>query len=478
MLSAIRGSLLCLLALAGAVIGLVAPGGDPSPAAQGAPYPSGVQRPNVVLILTDDMRADELRYLPHVRRLLVARGVTYTNAISPHPICCPARASLATGQLAQNNGVRHNEGPWGGYQSLLRPRNTVARWLHEAGYHNGFHGKYLNYYHQSGGRRPPGWDVWEPQLTSQYAYGLRPTRFEGGTRFSGTYITEAVQELTDRSIRRAHRSGKPFFEWINHVAPHAAKLPGRPHQIHPVYQRKYADAHAHALPRVIREGDFRGTAAERRWLIDHTRARLRALRSVDDAVARTVRLLRRTGELKHTYFVFTSDNGYQLGEQGILGKNRLYEGSLRVPLVVRGPGIAPGTRDDTPVSLVDLVPTFVTWAGATPGRRLDGLPIGAVDDTVRDTLLIQTGDQREDASPGWWWRGVRTRDYVYAAPVGRPDRGFLYDLESDPGQRTNLIRRQSHASIRVALARRTAVLSGCSGPAECNRVFGPLPPVG
>ena len=271
----IRGLLVCAAALLAGVAGLASAGNGSDPAER-APYSPAAERPNVVLVLTDDMRADELRHLPHIRRLLVEQGVTYTDAISPHPICCPARATLATGQLAPNNGVRHNEGRWGGYQALRRPGNTIARWLHDAGYHTAFHGKYLNYY-QRDGRRPPGWDVWQAQLSAQYAYGLRPTRFEGGAEFRGTYITHVIQELTDRSLGKAHRSGKPFFAWINHVAPHAAKVSGRPRQGHPVFERQYADAFPHVVPRVIRTGAFRGTAAERRWLIDHTRARLSAL---------------------------------------------------------------------------------------------------------------------------------------------------------------------------------------------------------
>jgi len=435
---------------------------------------TGRARPNIVLILTDDMRADELRHLPRIRRLLVRRGVRYTQAISPHPLCCPARATLLTGQYAQNNGVQHNGGPWGGYGSLRRPRNTVARWLHDAGYRTGYHGKFLNFFWRSGGERPPGWDVWQPQVSATYAYGMRPTRFGGGIVFRDTYIATAVQQLTQRSIRGALRTNKPFFEWVNHIAPHRFIIPGEIPATHPVYERRYAGAYRNFLPRVIREGYFDGSDASRRYLITHARARLRALRSVDDAVARTVRQLRRADELDQTYFVFTSDNGYQLGEQGILGKNRLFEESLRVPLVIRGPGIEPGTRNDTPVSLVDLVPTLLRWARAQPGRPLDGLPLGDVGPQTRDTMLIQTGDALADSSPGWLWRGVRTSDYVYASPVGDPDGGFLYDLDADPDQRANLIHQPVYSKVRRELERRTTVLSDCVG-AACNQVFGPLP---
>ena len=123
-----------------ALVALVLPGltiGPPAAApatAESAPRSTAAEQPNIVLILTDDMRADELRRMPNVRRLLVREGTTYTNALSPHPVCCPARAELLTGQFGQNNGVQNNHGPWGGYHALDQPHNTIAAWLQGAGY--------------------------------------------------------------------------------------------------------------------------------------------------------------------------------------------------------------------------------------------------------------------------------------------------------------------------------------------------------
>ena len=121
----IRGVVIAAtLVIVAVVTSALAGARDPSSSAPGAAAEAAAApgRPNVVLILTDDMRADELRYLPKTRRLLVRRGVRFTNAISPHPMCCPARAELVSGQYAQNNGVRHNTGRWGGAKRAPRHR--------------------------------------------------------------------------------------------------------------------------------------------------------------------------------------------------------------------------------------------------------------------------------------------------------------------------------------------------------------------
>ncbi len=209
------------------------------------------------------------------------------------------------------------------------------------------------------------------------------------------------------------------------------------------------------------------------------RARIRSLRSVDDAVAATVARLDRLGELDNTYLVFTSDNAYALGEHRLLAKNYLFDEILDVPLVIRGPGFAPGTVDDTPVTLVDLAATFVDWAGATPGHPIDGISVERLRDTdrpaVRDTILVQTGDRIADATPGWDYRGVTTSRYLFGYRAGKTRTGILFDRERDPYALRNRFKDRDYRAVRRELTRRTRVLSHCAG-AGCNRVFGPLPP--
>jgi len=442
-------------------------------------------RPNVVVILTDDMRADELRYLPKTRRLLVRQGVRFSNAISPHPMCCPARAGLVSGQYGQNNGVRHNTGRWGGAKRLRHMDQNVGRWLRAAGYRTSYHGKFLNGYERLRPRREPaGWTIWDAQMKGIYSY--RWGQFFNGDRVGHQYVTETMVERSGDAFRRFAARRAPFFTVINHVAPHVTAT--RP--MLPRWQPKYDDVARRLRPPVFdspsfneqRIGDLprglRMPKVSRSRVTALVRARVRSLRSVDDAVAATVHRLDRLGELDNTYLVFTSDNGYAFGEHRLSAKNYLVDEILDVPLIIRGPGFTPGTVDDTPVTLVDLAATIVDWAGARAGHRLDGVSVERLrnDDRprVRDTILVQTGDRRPDDTPGWDYRGVTTPRYLFGYRAGKPRTGILFDRQRDPYALRNRFWDRDYRPIRRALTHRTAVLSRCRG-AGCNRVFGLLP---
>ncbi|QIK74404.1 sulfatase-like hydrolase/transferase [Nocardioides piscis] len=171
--------------------------------------------PNVVVFLTDDMRKDDLGYLPHVRRLLVKQGMTFTEATSPHPLCCPARAALLTGQYAQNNGVHHNSGPYGGWQAL-DTASTLATWSEDAGYATAIHGKHLNKF-DSAADADPGWTDFDVLLEPA-------TDYEDFTFFDGDSFTDdnVTSRLDERAVANIDRwaGRRPFLLLANHVAPH------------------------------------------------------------------------------------------------------------------------------------------------------------------------------------------------------------------------------------------------------------------
>ncbi len=132
--------------------------------------PAESKRPNIVLITTDDEADYDMRWMPRTRRLLGEAGVTFSDSVSPHPLCCPARAEILTGQFAQNNGVRTNEGhKHGGFRAMHSYRNTIGPWLQHAGYRTAFVGKFLNGY-RSTSRNIPGWNEWNPLLEDFGAY--------------------------------------------------------------------------------------------------------------------------------------------------------------------------------------------------------------------------------------------------------------------------------------------------------------------
>ena len=484
-------SLLAALIVTFTVIGTVLALG-PGPAPTAASHHDRARgdatgRPNIVLILTDDMRADELRLMPNVRRLLVRKGTTYTNALSPHPVCCPARAELVTGQFGQNNGVHNNKGPWGGYKALAEPDNTIAAWLQDAGYRTSHHGKYLNGYERVASPDEPGWTRWDTQVVGEYSYDQTAV-FVNGDEINGEYITRIIGRRTNRALTSFARGRAPFFTVVNHIAPHGSRFQGRWGP--PVVEKRFRDAYAGLMPpsyddpsfqeRDVSDlpADLRTSRIRTRHLIKLTQARARALLSVDAAVAGTIARLRKLGELDNTYVVFASDNGYQLGEHRLRGKNQPFDESFDVPLVIRGPGIAQGARVAEPVTLVDLAATFLDWAGqVAPGRTPDGVSLRRLADHPRDTLLVQIGDS-DDRTDGWKYRGVTTHRYLFAIHSDDPAEGVLFDRKLDPHAMVNQFNRRAYREVKQELLARTRELAQCSGVESCNQVFGALPQPG
>ena len=455
--------------------------------------------PNVLVFLTDDMRKDDLGYLPNVRNLLADQGMTFTQAQSPHPLCCPARAELMTGQYAQNNGVHHNSGRYGGWQAF-DTSSTIATWAQDAGYATALHGKHLNHF-EPDAPADAGWTNFDILLEPATDYE-NFTFFDGDT-FTDDYVTTRLDERTVADID-TWAGRRPFLIFANHVAPHIwfpesekgdgdGDRGGR----NPPAEAAYATALKGLTPKAFRapsfnEGDMRDKETIVRGrarlgprpLKKLNLARIRSLLSVDEAVGHAVAALERSGELDETYIVFTSDNGYALGEHRYTGKDRLSDEILDVPLVVRGPGVPAGTRSSRPVSLVDLTTTLAQLMSLRPTLTTDGESFAPTlrDPAVpgyRDTMLIQTGAKDPSVRfPGWAYRGVLTQRYSYGRRINNaPADGFLYDRRSDPYELTNLLTSERYGAVRRELERRYRELAGCAG-SSCNRDFGPLPQPG
>ncbi|GAA1923601.1 hypothetical protein GCM10009737_26550 [Nocardioides lentus] len=453
---------------------------------------AGRDRPNVVFVLTDDQNVDELEHMPRTRRLLVDRGTSFDAAISPHPLCCPARAELLTGQYGQNNGVRHNGGPHGGDQALDPAYPTLPERFAAAGYATGLVGKYLNGYQPEADAPEPGWDLWQPLVRGVYSYDRYTYAGEERSWADDEvpYVTTSIARRTDDAVRELAAGDDPFLLFSWHVAPHY-KPKGKVHAPPPSLprdRRKYRDLPAPSLtkpnynqaevsdqPQPIRKRPVMKDAKNERMY----RARVRSLLAVDRSVASLVRTLRETGELADTYLVFASDNGHALGEHRLFGKNVLVDEIMDVPVVVRGPGVPAGATSSVPATLVDLPATLLDLAAIDDTTGLDGqsllAPALGRDVEFRDTTLVQTGGRQLD---GWQYRGVQTPGWLYAVNAHTGD-GLLYDRRRDPWQLHNRFADPAYAGVVRELEARASRLRVCEGPG-CNLRFGddPAPPAG
>ena len=448
-------------------------------------------KPNLLVLMTDDLETDDLKALPSVRAL-AQQGTTFSNSFVGYSLCCPSRATYLTGQYSHNNGVLSNAPPDGGF-ARLDHTNTLPVWLQAAGYHTTHIGKYLNGYENPSSHStvPPGYSDWQGLAIGTYRMYNYSINDNGTLVPYGTapadYQTDVLADRAVAAIRERVRSSQPFYLKFAPLAPHGsgavAGHDGRGPDPAPRHRGAFADEPLDVGP-AYDEADVRDKPASIRGLpristqaragIDiRNRRRLASLLAVDEAITRIVDELRAAGRLDQTIIVFTSDNGWQEGEHRVVqGKVRVYEPSIRVPLIISGPGFSPGAIAPATAINVDLARTLAAAAGAVPGRVQDGLDLrevaGGSARAVARPLLNETG------VPGLsnrnFHQAIRTDTYKYVEHANGEHE--LYDLRSDPDELVNLAADPAHAGTVAQLDARLEVLKTCAG-ASC---IDPQPP--
>lgn len=485
-------------------------------------------RPNIVVVMADDMRVDELRFAPNVRRLVAGRGLSFENSFAPYPLCCPSRASLLTGSYSHNHRVYSHVRKYG--YGAFDDSRTLATSLRRVGYTTGFVGKYLNRYgldrSRVSGRPslryvPRGWTRWVASVEPPPGSGIRggtfhyretPFTVDGriDDSFRGEYQTSVIGDFSVDMVRRFAQNPRPFFMYVNFLAPHN----GAPHERDDpkAFHDRFGNRVGYGTPARPRwvvgrfdgvigrgagmprngapsEGDmsdkpaaFRNlqpiNASGRRALRNLTRQRAEAVFVMDQEIGRLVRRLKAAGEWDDTWFVFTSDNGYYLGEhRKRQGKIYAHEPSLRVPLLMTGPGHRVREKRYDPVSTVDLTATLVDLAGARPPRPPDGSSrVPTIESGDRGWKVpIVTEAVGTAHGPGIAWRGTRTsiglRTARYSYTRYRNGQTELYDLLIDPLQLASVHRDRDYLEVRRTLLRTWKLLRDCRG--RTCRVAGP-----
>jgi arylsulfatase A-like enzyme len=466
-------------------------------------------RPNFVFLLTDDLDAREISVMPRLKSLLTDQGTTLSDYNVSVSWCCPSRSSTLRGQYAHNTKVWSNLPPNGGFWRFHENKledSTIATWLKGAGYRTGLFGKYLNGYPEQAPVKetyvPPGWTTWEvPAAGSPYHQFDYTLNDNGKLEHHGSKPDDYLTDVVNLKVRKfiTAPSSKPFFAYVSVYNPHAPATPA------PRHRNLFKNAKAPRTPSYD-EKDLTGKPTEVRRLPPVSkkeaatwdalyRNRLRSLQSVDDMIGDLIRSLRESGRLADTYFIFTSDNGFHIGQHRMPpGKNTAYDEDTRVPFIVRGPGVPAGRTVNSLAGNVDIAPTLADLAGVKTPRFVDGrslVPLmrPGAPKTWRQAYLLEHGhgpgtrpplkppkngvlEPPELLSPSTRdkfylapYEGVRTGRYVYVEySTGERE---LYDLASDPNESHNLALDRSPPirSLVASFSSRLRAMRACKGKA-------------
>ena len=462
--------------------------------ASAAPYPSiditpvqqraPSERPNVVLILTDDQNPGSAMRMPTLQNQIARKGVDFTRALATTPTCCPARATLFTGTYPQTNGVWTNWLPHGGWElfhQLGWDDKTFAHALDQAGYFTAYVGRYMNGYAMAGTREaltgsrdyiPPGWDYWtsfgipsdnyEGQHQGYYDYWLMSrsspaseVEYTYRGREPRDYSTDVFNEVAVEAIQRAPRD-EPLLLVQSVWAPHKPFVPGPRHAETPVtvdVPRDINDVKGKP-PWITAQAPLK-RAVIKRVLTNQARALL----SVDDGISAITEALRDTGRLSNTLFIFVSDNGLVQGRFRIDYKKN-YPYAAPIPLMMRWDDappeydLTPGAVDDRLTTLADIYPTLLEAAGLPLPAGSEGQSLLSRDSGPSEVLLSawrnRDANNKTEMPP---YCGLQTERWLYV----RYSTGFeeLYDLRRDSALMRNLVTDRGRSSELAQMRRST-----------------------
>lgn len=392
---------------------------------------------NVLLIVTDDQNFESLKSMPYLAKQ--STWFKFNNAFVNTPLCCPARSTILTGQTSEHTKVTTNPN-----SVLFDDKNTIATAAQQRGYRTGLFGKYFNYYPWNKGAAyvPPGWTKWLAFNTNigYYNYTLNDNgQMKNFGAKPADYSTDVLADRTIQFINQSKREKKPFLAYYAPYGPHAPMTPAERHK---TKERQY---NASVKPANFNEFDVSDKPAWVRALTPKAtipinkkiKGQYGSLLSVDENIEKMVNQLRRNGQLDNTVIIFLSDNGYSMGSHRFEGKPCPYEECVRLPMMIRYPGVN-GTATDAMVSNMDIAPTIADVTGARLAKQPDGnslLPLlqGRYFNPNRSIYMFSSPVGGKQAMPYFW--GLRTSQYKYIEySTGEKE---LYDLRVDGQEMTN-----------------------------------------
>ncbi|XEV01814.1 hypothetical protein FSHL1_007101 [Fusarium sambucinum] len=437
---------------------------------------------NIVFILTDDQDSilDSVSYMPKLKESIIDKGTSFVNHFTTTAICCPARVSLWTGKQPHSTNVTDVSPPYGGYPKFVSQGlndNYLPVWLSEAGYKTYYTGKLFNSHtiNNYNSPYPAGWTGTNFLLdpgTYDYLNPIYQRNQEAPVHHKGEHTSDLISKYAHELLEEAIDSNNPFFVAIAPIAPHSNidvdRVPGSAMTI-PIP----AERHSHLFEgvKVPRTDNFNPDSPSGvSWikelkqlndssvthLDDYYRARLQSLQGVDEIVEQVTKQLEDAGLLNETYIIYSSDNGFHLGQHRLPpGKECGFEEDIRVPLFIRGPGVSSGAVEKAVTTHIDLAPTILKLAGVELRGDFDGTPIPVTDGE---------GKRHEHVAVEYWgvaiaeggfaglgaegqiqvhnntYKGVRIvhEDYDLYYSAWCNNEHELYDVKTDPGQLNNL----------------------------------------
>ncbi len=475
------------IALVIAVAVALATAGTAATAGVNAKSSKATAHPNIVLVLTDDLSWNLLKYMPNVREMS-RDGEAFSRYFVTDSLCCPSRSSIFTGRLPHNTGVFTNTAPDGGFGVFHdngQENDTFATAISAipgAHYRTAMMGKYLNGYQPSSLYVPPGWSEWDVagNAYSEFNYNLN----ENGHLVSygsspGDYLTDVLADKGASFIRRSSNAGDPFLLEIATFAPHAPSTPA------PRDAKDFPGLKVPRTPAFNAENINPPSWLANRpplqpnqiaKLDEHFRKRAQSVEAVDDLIGDIRTTLRKHGVAGDTYLAFTSDNGYHMGDHRLMqGKMTAFDTDIGVPLLVVGPGVPDGRTVGKLTGNIDLRPTFSELAGAGVPATVDGhslVPLlgGTNPGEWRAATLVEHhGPDQNQSDPDFQSRAsgnppsyeaIRTSNAIYVE-YKNGDREY-YNLANDPYELDNTYADLS-AARQAQLHETLTELQGCSG---------------
>jgi len=423
-------------------------------------------KPNLLLIVTDDQRSDTIASLgnevidtPNLDRL-VKWGTTFEQATCANPLCVPSRAEILTGCSSFRNGVLGMGG------ERIDPKLTLLPTaMASCGYHAWYSGKWMNDgkpltrgYHETQGLFGSGGGTWKKGEIILGRKGRPVTGYRNWTFKDAKGKPEldkgiGLTPLTDKYVADGalkflkRKTDKPFFLHVNFTGPHDPLI------YPPGYEDKYKPADLKLPPNFLPRhpfdhGNFEGRDEQllpwprtKEDILDELSVYYAVIDHIDKQVGRIIGQLRADGRLKNTYVIFTSDHGLALGSHGLMGKQNMYEHTIRVPLVIAGPKVSAGKRSDALCYLRDLYPTICDLAGIAIPESVEGKSLKPVITGKQDAIYSEIYGYFRDKQ-----RMVRNTRYKL---IHYPhlDRHQLFDLQKDPHERNDLSGDKRHNKV-------------------------------